>query len=526
VESYFAFRTVRKSSDGRSLLSPVEQLLDILAHPTYTLVDALRASSPDAVPEISSLKVGVGGDVYALLQAGDTTGVLVVTLRGRPVDSYLRIVGTNGCLRADFVRGSLITLPGVGTSIISLASNPYREAKQILIGSTRGFIARVRAKKKGYPGVTELAEAFYDSILTGSPSPISPQSILDTVRICETIGRDLRSAEAERERQAEAIRLEKERQLPPLNRERGVVLVTGGSGLLGRAVVADLRRHGWPVRALSRRVPPPSSREAGVEYMAADLSKGAGPELFAHVSTVVHCAAETAGNKDAHERNTIHATRILIHGAAAAGVGNFLHVSSIAVLKPGKVVGGVVDEATPLDDGNLERGPYVWAKAQSERDVTELAQRLGVSLRVVRPGPLVDFDAFEAPGRLGRELGPLYVAVGPRSGDLSLCDVRTAAQVLREMVINFDEAPAIVNLVEPTALTRAELLALYLKKRPDLSVFWLPGWVLSILSPVAKLIQKVLRPRATTIDLAAAFSSERYNAAIAAQIIDRARSQA
>jgi predicted dehydrogenase len=43
VESYFAFRTVRKSTDGRSLMSPIDQLLDILPHPVYTLVNAMAA---------------------------------------------------------------------------------------------------------------------------------------------------------------------------------------------------------------------------------------------------------------------------------------------------------------------------------------------------------------------------------------------------------------------------------------------------------------------------------------------------
>jgi predicted dehydrogenase/nucleoside-diphosphate-sugar epimerase len=526
IESYFAFRTVRKSPEGRSLMSPVEQLLDILAHPVYTLVDALRTSEPDEQPELTSLQVRAEGDVHALLRAGDTTATLVVTLRGRPVDSYLRVVGTNGSLRADFVRGALIKLPGAGASSIALAANPYREAWQILVGSTRGFAARLRAKKKGYPGVTELVEAFYDAILHDGPPPISAQSILDTVRICEIVGRELWAAEHARERRAEEALVEKERVLPTPAFERGVVLVTGGTGLLGRAVIADLRRHDWAVRAISRRVPPPSVRKPGVEYVAADLSRPLARAVFAGVATVVHCAAETAGGKEAHERNTIQATRHLLREAAAAGVTNFLHVSSLAVLKPGKTVGGLVDERTPVDYGNPARGPYVWAKAECEREVVETAPALGIKLRVIRPGPLVDFDAFEPPGRLGRELGPIYVAVGPRLGVFSLCDVRTAAQVICAAVADFDATPPVVNLVEPEPPTRAELLVLYLRRRPDLAVFWIPGWVPSVISPLAKVIQRLLRPRATPVDLAAAFSSERYDATVAAQLIRRARSAA
>lgn len=526
VESYFSFRTVRRSRDGRSLMSPIEQLLDILPHPVYMLLDALGASNPNAVPELEALHVRPEGEVHALVRAGDATGVLVVTLRGRPIESYLRVVGTNGCLRADFVRGALTKLPGPGTSAVSIVSNPYREAMQILVGSTRGFASRLFGSGKSYPGLGELIEAFYDSVRRATPPPLSPSSIRETVGLCERVGDALRAAEAERERRAEADLVAREKQLRPTDGARGVVLVTGGTGLLGRAVVAEVRRCKWPVRAVARRVPPPSEREAGVEYVRADLGRDLDESLFSGVSTVVHCAAETAGGKEAHERNTVLATKNLLRSAAKASVERFVHVSSLAVLKTSKAVGGPLDERTPIDVGNLGRGPYVWGKAESEREVVEQGPALGLKVRVIRPGPLVDFTAYEPPGRLGRELGPRYVAVGSRSSRISLCDVRTAAQVIRATLEDFEVAPPVVNLVEPTAPTRAELVSLLLKQRPDLKAIWIPAGVLSVLSPLAKLLQRIVLPRSTPVDLAAAFSSERYDTTVAAQVVRRAQQTA
>jgi len=275
---------------------------------------------------------------------------------------------------------------------------------------------------------------------------------------------------------------------------------------------------------VSRRLPPLSNREAGVEYVAADLGGGVDASLLAGISTIVHCAAETAGGKEAHDRNTIAATRNLLEAAARAGIKRFIHISSIAVLKTSKVVGGPLSEKTPVDLGNLARGPYVWAKAESEREVMERGPALGVGVRVLRPGPLVDFAAYEPPGRLGRELGPIFLAIGPKKGRLSLCDVQTAAHVIRGVADDFDAAPPVINLVEPDAPTRAALLSMWLEKRPDLRAVWMPSWVLATLSPVAKLAQKVLRPKATPIDIAAAFASERYDASLAAQAIRRAQS--
>lgn len=522
VESYFAFRPVRKSRDGRSLMSPIDQLLDILPHPVYTLLGALRASDPDVVPEIESLSVRSEGEVHAVLRAGESTGVLVVTLRGRPIDSYLRVVGTNGCLRSDFVRGALTKLPGPGTNAISLVLNSYREATQILVGSTRGFAHRVLHAGKGYPGLVELSDAFYQSIREGTAPPFTPSAIRETVRVCERAGQALREAEAERERRAEHALAARTRELPPVDDARGTVLVTGGAGMLGRAVVSELRGRGWKVRSVGRRVPPPSARDAGVEYAAADLSQDLGDSLFAGVSTVVHCAAETAGGKEAHERNTILATRNLLRMTAKQGIRHFIYISSLAVLKPGKAGGKPLDERTPVDHDNLTRGPYVWGKAAAEREVSQQGLTLGVGVRVLRPGPLVDFTAYEPPGRLGRELGPRFVAMGARSSRISLCDVHTAATAIRVAVEDFDSTPPVVNLVEPIAPTREELLALWLKQRPDLKALWVPSWVLSILSPVAVLLQRVLRPKATPVSVAAAFSSERYDATLAGQLIAKA----
>lgn len=521
VESYFSFKTVRKSSDGRSLMSPIDQLLDILPHPVYTLLDALGGAAGTAL-RLQSLYVRPEGGVHALLQAGEATGVLVVTLRGRPIDSYLRVVGTNGSLRADFVRGQLTRLPGPGTSAVGILSNPYRESMQILFGSTRGFASRILNKGKGYPGLAELIEAFYDSIRRGTAPPLSPASIRETVRLCEQIGEKLHAAKAEFEAEADKELAARALRLPPIDARKGLVLVTGGSGMLGRAVVAELRRCGWPVRSMGRRVPPPSEREAGVEYVKADLGGEFDPTTLSGVETVVHCAAETAGGMDAHERNSVVATRNLLRGAAKASVRRFIHISSLAVLKTSKEMGGVLDEHTPVDIGNLSRGPYVWGKAESEREVVEQAPSLGLNVKIIRPGPLVNFADYEPPGRLGRELGPVYVAVGPRSSRINLCDVNTAAQVIRATVHDIDAAPAVVNLVEPTAPTREELLARWLKKRPDLKAIWFPGFALSLLSPLLILLQRILLRGKTPIDVAAAFASERYNTALAAKVVQRA----
>jgi predicted dehydrogenase/nucleoside-diphosphate-sugar epimerase len=516
VESFFSFRKVRRT------ITPAEQAVDILPHAVYPLLAQLRAGSgqADAPVEITGVDVRPSGDVYALVRLGECTGIIIVTLSGRPIEQYQHIIGTNGSLRVDYVTGSVTRLTGPGTGP-GVLFTPYRRAFQTLSGATRGFASLIFGKHGSYPGLATLTERFYRSF-SGQTPPLSPQSILDTVDVCQRIGAALASAEATAEATAETALRQETARLPLVDPQRGTVLVTGGSGFLGRPVVDELRHGGFAVRSLGRRLPPWSARVAGVEYVVGDLARGLDSTLLEGVTALVHCAAETAGGKDEHERNSIAATRNVIDAAASHGVTRVVHVSSVAVLKTGREVGGPLDEATPVDAGNLGRGPYVWGKAESELLACRLGAERGLSVKVVRLGPLVDYHDFQAPGRLGRELGPLYVAVGGKRRALGVCDIRTAGRVIRGYLQAWDDAPPVLNLVEAPAPTRRELVDRLRASRPDLRVFWLPAWLLRLASGPLKLVQRVALGSKQPIDIAAAFASERYRTDLAATVIGRA----
>jgi nucleoside-diphosphate-sugar epimerase len=189
------------------------------------------------------------------------------------------------------------------------------------------------------------------------------------------------------------------------------------------------------------------------------------------------------------------------------------------VLKPRPIFGRPLTETSPVDRGNLGRGPYVWGKAEAEFVAAEIARQHGIGCKTVRLGPLVDFSDFAAPGRLGREVGPLYVAVGSKRNHLSVCDVRTAAKVLRHYVERFDSAPAMLNLVEAPAPTRGDLVRRLRERRPDLSVMWLPGSLLWLMSWSLKGVLRLIKPHSKPLDLYAAFASERYDGRLAAEVI-------
>jgi uncharacterized protein YbjT (DUF2867 family) len=74
------------------------------------------------------------------------------------------------------------------------------------------------------------------------------------------------------------------------------ILVTGGTGRLGRHVVAGLLSAGHEVRVLSRHGSPPTD---GVESVAADLrNEGAIQAAVDGMRVIVHCAGSGRGDDE------------------------------------------------------------------------------------------------------------------------------------------------------------------------------------------------------------------------------------
>lgn len=95
------------------------------------------------------------------------------------------------------------------------------------------------------------------------------------------------------------------------------VLVTGGTGVLGRAVVTELLARGHSVRVLSRHAGaqvPGTKASDRVRLFTGDLAAGTGlAEAVAGADTVVHCASDPRRYREVD----VPGTRRLIETAAA-----------------------------------------------------------------------------------------------------------------------------------------------------------------------------------------------------------------
>ena len=86
-----------------------------------------------------------------------------------------------------------------------------------------------------------------------------------------------------------------------------------------------------------------------------------------------------------------------------------------------------------------------------------------------------------------------------------------------------DEVPSPLNLLDPSLPTKRELLQRLRQTNPDLTVLWLPRFLLVSLSWTALVLQKLLRPRKPPVNVAKVFSVLPYDTsaiAILSQRID------
>jgi predicted dehydrogenase/nucleoside-diphosphate-sugar epimerase len=495
VESYFSFRPIHWTPDGSAPFPHHLQLLDILPHPVYLLVRFLESGSPSPV-ELTALEAGSSGTLHAIVRAGALTGTLIVTLEGRPIENHVRLVGRNGSITAEYVRGTVRRAIGPGLSGIDKVLGPFREARQLVGGTTGALWGRAVRRQRSYPGLVELFSAFYQSVREELPSPVSERNILATSRICEAVEDALTAPRPSRLR------------INPAERG-GRVVVTGGTGFLGSAVVRALRGAGRPVTVLARRSPPPWEVVDDVAYVALDLAAGPNPAVFTGAEAVIHCAAATSGGYEAHQAHSLDATDNVLRAAQEAGVRHFIHVSSLSVLQ-GRG-GKPLREDSPLHPDSRASGPYAWGKAESERIARGRAAELGIGVRIIRPGAIIDQAAFEPPGVLGRRIGNLFVAVGSPRDPLPTVDVALVARTLAWMVENFDDAPAVLHMLDPDPPTKRALIARLRQGNPDLRVVWLPRLLLHPLSWAAMVAQKMLRPGQKPINVASVFARQHYD---------------
>lgn len=209
------------------------------------------------------------------------------------------------------------------------------------------------------------------------------------------------------------------------------ILLTGGTGTLGRHVTPLLVDAGFKIRLLSRTA---HESTDGIEYLTGDLLQGTGVEAAVDgVEVILHLAG---GPKDDDV-----ATQHLVDAAAKAGVRHIVYIGVIG--------------ADKLPIG------YFKAKLAAEQAIVES----GVPFTILRAAQFHDLALKTA-----RAMAKSPIVPAPGGIDWQPVDSREVAARLVELTRG---APAgrVPDLVGPTVYSMAELIRSYLQAEGKRRIF-------------------------------------------------------
>jgi nucleoside-diphosphate-sugar epimerase len=162
------------------------------------------------------------------------------------------------------------------------------------------------------------------------------------------------------------------------------VLITGATGLVGRALCARLAEAGYSVRA-ALRTDRDLPAAIGEKIVVGSISRSTDwRRALEHVDMVVHAAARThvVSARLAREcmETNVHGTEALTRAAARAGVRRLVYLSSI------KVNGEQTDDGQKFTvaDAPRPRGLYALTKWQGEQRAHAAAEGSSLALSIIR----------------------------------------------------------------------------------------------------------------------------------------------
>jgi uncharacterized protein YbjT (DUF2867 family) len=264
------------------------------------------------------------------------------------------------------------------------------------------------------------------------------------------------------------------------------ILVTGGTGTLGRLVVAGLREAGCDVRVLSRG----AHNAQGIEFVTGDLARGEGIDAAVEgVDVIVHCAGSAKGDEDK--------ARHLVRAALAARVRHIVYIS---------VVGA---DRIPMA-GGLDRAMfgYFGSKFAAEHAIADS----GIQWTTLRATQFFDLTLMTA-----HQMAKLPLIPVPAGFRFQPVDAGEVAARLVDLALG---APAglVPAISGPRAYDMAELVRGYLraagKHRPIIRVP-LPGKAAAAIRDGANLAPDRAVGRRTWEDFLAARVSGRQEMAAA-----------
>lgn len=466
---------------------------DFLPHPLYVLLE--YTGRPRDVKIFSrshgELPHGLPDEIRMLIDGEQALGTLTISFAAKPHLHLLRLYGTRMMVEVDFGTMTTVTHPTSALPKAAQKATYNLSASWQLTTSTmrnvRGFLT---GKIKPYQGMEILIHRFYDAISAGGEPPVTERQALLTIETMDAIFKQLPLPEMKFEPIVPRNRLQ------PISRSEKV-LVTGGTGLLGRPLVERLLADGYDVRVLARKLSSVENLAAqGAEIFWGDVADAASLEAaFEGVQIVVHAAAGTSGRKQDCETATLNGTRNVLALCDRHRIAKLIYLSSCSVYGVADYKAGqLVTEDSPIERFPERRGEYSASKQRAEQIVQAAMEEKKFPIVIVRPGtifgqggdlfsPMIGFDLF----------GKAYVVIGNGKFILPFVYVDNLVQAIIRSIESEKANGQVFNVVDSERIDKREYMRRVIKVvQPEARVIYFPYFLLDILVRVQEFLFKLL----------------------------------
>lgn len=177
-------------SAGADHMAPSERgevVREILPHPISILQRLLPHAS---LAELDwSLSQTPDGEYSAHAAAGDAAISISISMNARPTCFRTHIYADKGAVDIDGFHGFATLARGGGASRAAKVLAPFAESMSTLAAASENLVRRAIVGEAAYPGLADLAEAFYRAASSSGslPPPIPPREILAGMRTWERL---------------------------------------------------------------------------------------------------------------------------------------------------------------------------------------------------------------------------------------------------------------------------------------------------------------------------------------------------
>lgn len=316
--------------------------------------------------------------------AGATAVTLDLSLIEGQDDRSLEVRGLGALARFDFASDTYARkTPALGDIVVGPLTAQLGAAAD---AASAGFVNAVRqaaslnALAPYGLSFKRAIESFYGSLASRNPVDrrLSPDLAANVVEMIE------RAVSVAAPRLKAPLRLVRAQPAKP------TMLVIGGTGFIGRALVRRLADAGTSVRVFSRGSAPGMERADGlVSVFSGDLKSETDlVNAMDGVEGVFHLARADEKTWSGYLENDVGVTRRIGEACLKAKVKRLVYTGTIASFDATQR-GGVLDDKTPLDPRLDERDLYARSKGACEQALQELARSQGLPLVIARPGIVI-----------------------------------------------------------------------------------------------------------------------------------------